>query len=412
MRLGSARLTCWLAVVLLLSACLPAYAADWSLVPQVDVGAKYDSNINFNFVGQKNDVIFNVSPALDVNYSSEISKLTGRLALEGLAYIKNPNLDTINQYYSFSGQHKVAPRLSLSFTGGYTLDSNLNEELLASGFVMNRSRRQAFQAAPGLEFNLTERALLRLGYAFNKVNYQDPSYVDYSQQSVNLGLNYLLKNTKTTITGTILGRYIDYPSIGNIYRNLGTYIGLDHKFSEDWSLALSGGLNYNWFTSQTAVLDFGNFVTFIRLRQVKLETFTVSPYFNISASRRWTKTNLTFGYSVDQSPSGSGTINQFHSGYAGITRDFTERLTGGLRGSLYYSLSDSPGSDYNNLVLYLTPNLSYKLSEKFTLNSSYTYGWRDNLSGGQTTSFGAGQTTSRNLVWLSLKYSNPLHYQR
>ena len=237
----------------------------------------------------------------------------------------------------------MAPRLALTFNGGYTLDSTLNEELITSGFVMNRTRREALNAAPGLVYNLTERATLQLGYGYSQVNYQSPQYIDYSAQTINLGLKYLLKNAKTTVTATILGRYTDYPSIGNSYRNIGSYVGLEHKFAEDWSLALAGGFNYNWFTSQTAVVSFGNFNTFIGLRQAKLETFSVSPYLNISATRSWIKTKLTFGYTVDQSPSASGTINQFHSGYAGVTYNFTERLTGGLRGNLYYSTSTNPG---------------------------------------------------------------------
>jgi len=398
------RLACWLFVFFLASVDLPAQATDWSVVPDINLGAKYDSNINFNFVGRRHDFIFNVSPAVDLNYASEVSKLTARLALEGLAYVKNGNLDTINQYYRIFGQRQVAPRLALNFRGGYILDSTLNEELISSGFIMNRSRRQAFEAAPGLEFNLTERALLRLGYGFNKVNYQDPRYIDYSQNTINLGLNYLLKNAKTTVSGMVLFRFVDYPSISNFYRNLGTYAGLDHKFTEDWSLTAFAGLNYNWLTSQTAVLDFLNFTAFIRVRQEKLENFTVTPYFDISARRRWTRTNLTFGYKLDQSPSGSGTINQFHNAYAGLTHNITERLTGGLRGNLYYSISSSPGSNYNNLVFYLTPEVAYKLTEKFTLNTSYTYGWRDDLV--------SDRTVSRNLVWLYLRYVNPLHFQR
>ncbi|MFZ2087114.1 MAG: hypothetical protein WAU47_00940 [Desulfobaccales bacterium] len=404
MRSAPSPLALLLVGLFLLCACGPAFAGDWSVVPQVDLGAKYDSNINFNYIGKQSDFIFNLAPSVDFNYTSETSKLTGRLGLDGLVYVKDPSLDTINQYYSVFGQKKVAPRLALNLTGGYTLDSTLNEELISSGFIMNRTRRQALEAAPGLEFNLSERALLRAGYRFNRVNYQDPSYVNYSQHTVNLGLNYLLKNAKTTVMGTVLGRYIDYPQIGNAYRNVGTYLGVDHKFTEDWTLSLFTGLNYNWFTSQTAVLDFGNFTSFIRIRQAKLETFSVTPYFDISANRKWTRTNWNFGYRLDQSASGSGTVNQFHNGYAGITRNITERLTGTLRGNLYYSLSDSPGSDYNNLVLYVTPELNYKLTEKFTLNSSYTYGWRDDLV--------VNQTTSRNLVWLYLRYSNTLHYQK
>jgi hypothetical protein len=411
MRCKQVRLTWWLIILFLALVPLPAHAADWSVVPQLDLGAKYDSNINFNFVGRQHDFIFNISPAVDLNYASEITKLTGRLALDGLAYVKYGNLDSINQYYRFSGQHQLTPRFNLTFTGGYTMDTTMTEELTSSGFVMNNSRRQALDAAPGLSFALTERASLQVGYAYNRVIYQNPSYTDYFTHSVNLGLNYLLKNAKTTLTGTLVGGYTNYPSIGNSLRNFGTYVGLKHKFSEDWSLAASGGVNYNWFSSQTAVLAFGNFVTFVGLRQVRLQTFTISPYVNIAATRRWIKTNLTFGYSINQSPSASGTINEFHSGSAGITHDFTKRLTGGLKGSVYYSTSSSPGSNYNDLVFYLSPNLSYKLTEKISVNSSYTYGWRENFTG-PSNSLGGSQTTSRNLVWLYLRYSNPLHFQR
>lgn len=220
-----------------------------------------------------------------------------------------------------------------------------------------------------------------------------------------------LKNEKTTLTGTFLGAYTNYPSIGNSYRNLGTYVGLQHKFSDSWSLSASGGLNYNWYSSQTAVLAFGNFVSFVGLRQTKLETFTVSPYVNIYATRHWPKTNFTFGFSNDQSPAATGTINQFSSGYASLTHNFTERLTAGLQGNVYYSTSSSPGSNYNDVVFGLTPNLSYQLTDKISVNSSYTYNWRED-STGPNISFGGGQTTSKNVIWFYLRYANSLHYQK
>jgi hypothetical protein len=411
MRSGPVRLAFLLVGLILCSAYRPAQASDWVVTPQLDLGAKYDSNINFNYVNRQHDFIFNVSPSVDFTYASEISKLSGRLALDGLAYVKYGNLDSINQFYNISGQRQVTPRLAVTFTGGYTLDSTKNQELITSGFIMNNSRRQGLQAAPGLSYNLTERASLQMGYAYNQTTYQQSgTYNNYFTHTVNLGLNYLLKNAKTTLTGTIVGNYTNYPSIGNSYRNLGTYLGFKHNFSEEWSLSVQGGANYNWYTSQTAVLAFGNFVSFVGLRQTQLKTFTVSPYWNIAANRRWTKANLTFAYSVNQSPSASGTVNQFHNGSAGFSYTFTERLTGGLGGNVYYSTSSSPGSNYNELVFGLTPNLTYRLTEKISVNSSYTYNWRESLSG--SSGFGAGQTTSRNLVWLYLRYSNPLHYQK
>jgi hypothetical protein len=381
-----------------------ACAGDWYVVPQLNLEAGYDSNINFSFSKIRSDFIFDVSPSVDFKYDSEVTKLTGILALKGLLYVKNPNLDTINQYYIVAGQHKVAPRLALTFNGRYTLDTTLFDELQASGFVMNRTRRQALGAAPGLEFNLTERALLQTGYAFNRVIYQDPRFTDYTQHRINAGLNYLLKNAKTTISGTILFRFINYPSIENFYRNLGTYAGLEHKFTEEWSVSLFGGLNYNWFSSQTAVLDFGFFPSFFQVRQVKEETFTVSPFFNIAATRRWPKTNLTFGYAIDQSASGGGTVLQFHRMNAELSYNFSERLRGGIRGSLYYSNATSPGSDYDNLVVYVSPEIRYRFTEKISVNSSYRYGWRKD--------FVRERTTDRHLVRIYLSYANPIHYKK
>ncbi len=381
-----------------------ALPADWTILPQVKAEAQYDSNINFAYVNKKHDYVLSLSPSVDFTYASEISRLTGRFALNGLVYLRDSDLDTLNQYYSLMGQHKVAPRLALTFDGGYILDSTLYEELQASGFVMNRSRREAIRAAPGLAFNLTERSLLRLSYAFNKTNYQDPRFTDYSGHVVNLGLNYLLKNAKTTVTGIVLGRVIDYPSIKNYYRNLSTQAGLEHKFTEDWSISLFAGLNFNSYTSQTAVVDYLFFPSVVRIRQEKEETFSVTPFFNIEGRRRWQKANLDFGYRLDQSASGGGTILEYHNAYAGFNYNLTERLRGGLRGSFYYSTSSSPGSTYENLVFYLSPEINYKITERLSAGSGYRYGWREDPTN--------NRTTDRHFVWVNLSFAYPIHYQK
>lgn len=384
--------------------CMPASAADWTIVPQVKTGAQYDSNLNFSFLQPKSDVILNLSPAVDFTYSSEVSQLTGRVALDGLLYLKDSNLNTINQNYTILGQQKVAPRLAFTFGGGYIVDNTLAEELITSGFVMTQTRRESLQAAPGLAFNLTERALLKMGYAYNQVEYQSPRYNDYSQHTVNLGLNYLLKNEKTTLSSIVLGRWTGYPAIDNFYRNIGTYGGLEHRFAEDWTLSGFAGLNYNWFTSQAFVFTLGNSSFAIPTRQ-KQETFTISPFFNIEGKRRWTKNDLVFGYKVDQSPSAGGAVYQYHNAYGGVGANFSERLRGSLRGNLYYSNSTvSSISNYQNLTLSLSPEISYRITEKLSVNSSYRFSWREE--------FNPGRTADRHQVWLYVNYSNPLHFQK
>ena len=110
-RFEPTRLASWLFILFLSLANLPAHAADWSIVPQVDLGAKYDSNINFNFIGRQHDFIYDTAPSVDFNYASEATKLTGHVGLDGQVYVNHSNLDTINQYYRFSGQQQVPPAL-------------------------------------------------------------------------------------------------------------------------------------------------------------------------------------------------------------------------------------------------------------------------------------------------------------
>jgi uncharacterized protein (PEP-CTERM system associated) len=120
MRFKAARFVYWVIILFLVALHLPAHASDLSVVPQVDVGAKYDSNINYNFVGRQHDFIFDTAPSVDFNYASEVTKLSGHLGLDGQVYTNHSNLDTINQYYRLQGSQQVAPRLGLNFRGSYT----------------------------------------------------------------------------------------------------------------------------------------------------------------------------------------------------------------------------------------------------------------------------------------------------
>ena len=383
-----------------------AWAGDWYIVPRLELRGEYDSNINFSFENKKDDFIFNITPSVDLNYESEITKLTGRLRLNGQVFVNNGNLDTINQYYDLFGQHRVAPRLALTFDGGYTLDSTLYEELFASGFVMNRTRREALRIRPGLIYDLSPRLSLGLNYGYLRVTYQDPQFSPYFTHRVSSNIRYLLGNAKTTLYGTVLGRYTDYHSIGNLYRSLGTYVGLEHKFSEEWFLNLGGGLNFNWYSSQTAVIGTVFDPTFILvpLRATR-KTFNVSPYFNIAATRRWPNTDLTVSYNLDQAASSAGTIRQFHRVNAEIARKLTPKLRVGLQGSLYYALTTAEEENENQrMVFYISPGITYQITDRLSISSAYNYGLRNDIDD--------NRSTDRHRVWVYLAYAYPIQYKK
>jgi hypothetical protein len=396
-----------LLTLLLLQHCQPAWAADWYIVPKIELLGEYDTNINFTFEDKESDFIFNINPSVELSYESNISKLTGRLAWNGQLFMNNSNLNTINQYYSILGQHRVLPRLALTFDGQYTRDETLREELEESGSILSRSARQAIRARPGFIYDLTPRASLGLYYGYRGVTYQEEVYSPYYEHEIGSNLRYILGNQKTTLLGTVRGRYTDYYTIGNSYRLLGTYAGVEHKFSEEWILRVSGGLNYNWYSTQTAVIGTVFDPTFIQVPLGRTEkTSNITPYFDIGATRRWPKTQLTAYYSLDQSPSSSGETRQFHRVNAEITRKFWERLSAGFGVSSYYgsSTEEDQENDYQTLVVYLSPKISYQLTERLSLNSSYIYGWRNDID--------ENATTDRHRIWVYLTFAYPIQYKK
>ncbi|MDD3579937.1 MAG: hypothetical protein PHW74_02820 [Desulfobacca sp.] len=382
-----------------------ALAADWSVVPAVTLRGEYDSNLNFSFGEKRSDYIVRLSPTTDYNYKSETLQLTGRLAWHAMHYFANSNVDKIDQNYSILSRYLTTPRLSLTFNGSYIVDSTLQEELTASGLIMTRTPREFIRATPGLAYNLTERAVLTWDYGYDQVNYQDPDFTDYYQHRTSLGLNYLMKNEKTTLRGNILGRMTKYPDIDNDYRILGTYAGVEHMFSENWSVSLMGGLNFAWYNFQTAVLDFSDFPFLVFVRQQEEKTFEVSPYFSLSTTRRWTNTSLDLGYSRDQSASAGGTVFEANRAYVALSHAYSEKLRGVLRGHLYLSESTGANSNYQSLVMSIAPELTYKLTEKLSVGSGYNLSWRQAEEK-------IRQSANRHLVWVFLNYSYPVHYQK
>lgn len=371
-------------------------AADWAIVPSVNARTEFNSNINYSFTAPVSDYIFTLAPAAEFNYTTDIGQLQGRLGLTGMHYLSNGQIDRIDQNFRINGRYQAAPRWNLTLNTAYISDSTLQEELLASGLVMNRTPRQSIQAGPAVTYAVTERLAATVNYNFNKVNYQDPQFQNYTTQQVGLKLVQQLKNEKTALIGNVLGRYTQYPTEDS-FRSLGFYLGANHRFSPEWEINLLGGINQTYINFQTQVLDLSQFPFFISVRQVPVKKTETNPYVDLSVTRRWTNLSVTGGYSRDQTPSAFTTISDVNRVYLSLKYDFTERFSGSLNGDYYLSnqisQANSPKQDYLNVG----PQVTYKLTEEVSLSPGYRFGLRDDITG--------GQTATAQVVWLMLNYT-------
>jgi hypothetical protein len=380
-----------------------SFAADWSLVPSINARTEYNSNLNFDYTNPLRDFIFTLSPAAEFNYATETSKLQGRLGLTGLKYIKNPGYDHIDQNYVINGQHSLSPRWQLSLTSSFIVDSTQQQELLTSGLVMNRTPRMSFMVGPGVTYNLTERLAATANYSFNKVNYSDPQYQNYLTQQAGLTLSYQLKNQKTVLSGTVSGQETSYASINNTSRMLTPSLGVTHKFSDRWQASIAAGMNISYIDSQTQVANTpqGSFIT---VPQARIQQTTVSPYFNLSATRRWTNLTITGGYLRNQTSSAFAGTSEVNQAFLNLSYNFTERLSGSLTGS--YNLSNQLAQQNNleNDNFSISPKATYLITEKLSISPGYRFGQQDDITN--------SRSAHVHNVWLMLSYSYPIHYQK
>jgi hypothetical protein len=393
-----------LAIMVSLAIVNLAVAADWSIVPSITQRSEFNSNLNFSSTNVLSDYILSLQPAADFNYTTEVTQLQGHLGLLGQHYITHDNLDHIDQNYQINARHQATPRVNLSLNSAYINDTTLLQELLTSGLIIGRTPRQSIMASPGLTYNVTERLLATANYSFNRVLYQASQYTDYTGHQAGLNFTYLLRNEKTSFISSNIVRETLYGG-GNNFKSIGVYVGVTHKFTERWDVNLMSGANISFFSSNTQVLDSNQFPFFIQVKTKRVDTSNVTPYVSASTTYRWTNLTVNAGVSIDQQPSAYGAVYEVDRVYASVAYNFTEKLRGSLGGG--YSLSNQSSQDIKSQYnyYYVSPALTYQITERFSVSPGYNYGNSASLTS-------TGSSAHNHTAYIQFSYAYPMHYQK
>lgn len=403
-----------LAIIMSLWATDFAVAADWSIVPSITQRAEYNSNINTTPTGKLSDFISTTNPAAAFIYTTMASKLQGTIGISQLLYVKNTEYNHTDQNYLINGQYSVTPRFQVSLNTSFISDSTAQEEFLASGLIITRTPRLSFKVGPGMSYALTERLSAVLSYNFNKVVYQPlqnsqtQNFQNYTTQSASMVYQYLLSE-KSTLSTTFSGTASEYTGSTNSgNKSLLFSLGLQHKYSENWGFNIAGGVNYSFYSTNSQISSSGQFPNFVSVPTQTQKGTNFSPYFSLGATRRWTNLSLTGSLSRNQQASAYGYIAQVNAASLGASYKFTERLSGSLGGGYSLSTQSSNTSQNQTNGLNARSQLSYLITEKLTASSGYTFSFQS--YGGNNLSPSSNAPVQ--VVWLSLNYSYPLHYQR
>jgi hypothetical protein len=401
-----------LALLLGVLAAKDGSAAEWSVVPSIIQRFEYNSNLNTTPTAKLDDFIFTTNPSAAFIYATGAYKLQGSVGISQLLYVKNTGYNHTDQNYQINGKYSLTPRVDILLNTSFISDSTAQQEFLTSGLIISRTPRISFTVTPGMSYALTERSSMFLNYNFNKVTYQQnnqtQNFQNYSTQSVSLVYQYLLSE-KTTLSNTLSGTASTYTgSTNSDYKTLLYSLGVQHNFSENWSFNLAGGINYSWYSTNSQIVSFGQFPNFLLVPTQTQTGTNFSPYFSLGATRRWTNLTISASLLRDQQASAYGYIAQVNTASLNASYNFTERLTGFLAGGYSLSTQSSNNSQNKTNGLNASCQLAYKITEKLTAQSGYTYNAQ--LYGGNNLS--AGNNSNGSIGWLMLGYSYPINYQK
>lgn len=257
------------------------YQVEWT--PAISVGELYDDNINLDSVNEQADWITTISPAISLNLISEgDNNILLRYSPTWVRYQKKTEDNTVRHSGALTINQNLTSRLSFDLTDTLTRSEEPIEE--TEGIYGVRESRNIYlrnSAGAGIQYIFGPENIIAVGYDYSLLRNDDITLMNQDAYypsagltcwlSVNNGIEVTYRGTlieyswdggevaRDSISGDTAGiRYILRSSartttfIGYTYNSRYTgdikdydihdgNIGVEHLFSRNVSLSLSGG---------------------------------------------------------------------------------------------------------------------------------------------------------------------------
>ncbi|MBX3302525.1 MAG: hypothetical protein KF693_09950 [Nitrospira sp.] len=345
----------------------PVTAAEWSAAPSLSVKGVYNSNLLLN--NGNNEVIgYWVTPAVKFKGATEALDVEGETRADFVHYYGDVDRELTNLYFPLRASYR-SDRHTLGFEGGFTRDNTLRGELEETGLVLSFTQRSMWTAMPTWTVGITERLSWQSGYQFADTSYQDGlrlGLVDYQVNGGTTGLTYNvgeLDQLRVTSEYTL----VRMPFIGLTTTYYGAQGGWTHDFGHELIGSVSGG---GRLVSADQDIQGGGSVTSHEIVWV----------YNASLSKRFERTTIRVEGGRQINPSGFGRLLQTDRVGGVLVHNLTETLTASLAGNLNFvsGLATNPASRalVETRFFSVSPSLSWKFAQWWTLGVAYTYAER------------------------------------
>lgn len=341
-------------------------AAEWSAEPSLSVKGEYNSNLLL-FNGDNEVWGYWVSPAVKFKGATESLEIEGNAKADFVNYYGQQDRSLTNLYFPIRSSYRWE-RLTFGFDGGFIRDNTLMGELLQTGVVLTFTQRNLWTANPSVTVGLTERLNWQVGYQFADAQYENGLQLGLVNYQVNGGTSALAYQLRERTQVRLTGELVNFqtPDINQEWTYYGVGVGASHYFSESLSASVSGGVR---FVNTTQDLPQGS-----------LSQHDVAWVYNASIRKEFERSTALVEGSREINPSGFGLLIQTDRVNGALSHNLTENLTASIIGSLYFVstiTSQSIGVTFpQTRFTSVSPKLSWKFAQWWTLDVGYAYGER------------------------------------
>ena len=355
------------------SSILPKWVMNWKMTPSLAITQAYNDNIYFRTEEKIGDWRTNLAPKLELASKTERMKAGIIARFNGIYYLDQHHLNTIDQSYQSEFHYALNDTLALGAEAGYTKDFSAERDIETTGEVFHIIvNRQRFTSGASGEWHPTERLFMTFLCNYLNDRYDDPAYSD--MQSYNAGIN-----TQYSLNSLTKGRlsigYAHYSTGASVVHNYATTMGINRNISDVWSLLVDTGISYSQSRYDTLswVPVPGGFV--LMPQQQTSNEWKPMGRVALALKHERTDGSLALNYSVLPLSGTSTTVNRTNLSLD-VNHKLTYELSGFLRANYFINKSDQ--GEFSNkrinessLCIVLGPR--YHFNKDAFLSASYTF---------------------------------------
>jgi hypothetical protein len=357
-----------------------APAAEWSAAPSVSARGVYNSNLLLRD-GNHEVVGYWMTPAVKFKGATEALAVEADIGADFVHYYGDVDREFTNLRVPLRTSYRL-DRHTLGFEGGFTRDNTLRGELEETGLVLSFTQRNLWTAMPTWRMGITERLSWQSGYQFMDVRYQDGlrlGLVDYQVHGGTAGFTYNVRELdQLHVTGEYTSVRMPFIGLSTVY--YGLQGGWTHDFGHQVIGSISGGGRLLSATQDLPAIPGILGILLGRTTDRSITSQEVVWVYRASLRKQFERAMVQIAGSREINPSGFGRILQNDRASAALSHELTERLRVSMDGSLNFvsflssNVVDPAGLASLTIRFFsVTPSLTWKVAEWWTLEVSYSY---------------------------------------